>query len=71
MENRQQYPESDPRHHTIKIERMLSDTITHLREDEGKVQDPKARALFETSAEVLTGLRKAYTDFEQGQPAWR
>ncbi len=71
MENRQQYPESDPRHHTIKIRQMFNDTITHLREDEGKAQDPKAQALFETTAEVLTGLMKAYTDFEQQQPAWR
>jgi hypothetical protein len=74
METRQQYPESDPRHHTIKInkiKRMLNDTIEHRREDGEKVQDPKARALFETSAEVLTGLVKAYTDFEQGRPAWR
>jgi hypothetical protein len=67
----QQFPESDPRHHTGKIKQMLSDTITHLREDESKVSDPRARALFETSAEVLNGLVTAYNDFEQGKPAWR
>ncbi|PYY05213.1 MAG: hypothetical protein DMG69_27845 [Acidobacteria bacterium] len=34
----------------------------HTREDVGKINDPKAQALFETTAEVLTGLSKAYED---------
>lgn len=34
--------------------------------------DPKAEALFETSAEVLGGLIKAFTDFEQrDETAWK
>lgn len=37
----------------------LSDLTSHLREDERKVDDLRARALFEVMAEVLTGLRKA------------
>jgi hypothetical protein len=66
------YPESDPRRHTANIKRMLEDTARHAREDVKKVDDPKARALFETSAEVLDGLRKAYEDFEQkNEGAWR
>jgi hypothetical protein len=66
------YPENDPRHHTAKIKQMLEDTARHAREDVSKVDDPKARALFETSAEVLDGLRKAYNDFEQRkEDAWR
>jgi hypothetical protein len=66
------YPENDPRHHTAKIKQMLEDTARHAREDVSKVDDPKARALFETSAEVLDGLRKAYDDFEQRkEDAWR
>ncbi len=66
------YPESDPRHHTANIKRMLEDTARHAREDVKKIDDPRARALFETSAEVLDGLRKAYDDFEQGsEAAWR
>jgi hypothetical protein len=37
-----------------------------------KVSDPKAQALFETTAEVLKGLVKAYDDFEQKQEvAWK
>ncbi|HEX8944939.1 MAG TPA: hypothetical protein VF785_17515 [Gemmatimonadaceae bacterium] len=66
------YPESDARHHTANIKRMLEDTARHAREDVKKVDDPKARALFETSAEVLDGLRKAYDDFERKtEAAWR
>lgn len=67
----QQYPESDPRHHTAKVKQMLSGIITHLRADEGKVQDPKAQALFETTAEVLTGLETAFEHYEQQEPAWQ
>lgn len=66
------YPESDARHHTANIKRMLEDMARHAREDVKKVDDPKARALFETSAEVLDGLRKAYDHFEQkNEGAWR
>jgi len=71
-QQRQQYPESDPRHHTIKIRGMLNDVVQHVREDVGKVNDPRAQALFETTAEVLRGLMTAYEHFEQrGEQAWR
>jgi len=72
MTERKQYPESDPRHHTLKIRSMLNDVIEHTREDVGKVNDPKAQALFETTAEVLLGLVNAYEHFEQrSEQAWR
>jgi hypothetical protein len=46
--------------------------IEHLREDVGKVAEPKAQALFETSAEVLVGLVKAFDDYEKkSETAWR
>ena len=46
--------------------------IEHLREDVGKVTEPKAQALLETSAEVLTGLVKAFDDYEnKSEAAWR
>ena len=48
--------ENDPIYHTIKIKAQMSRLINHLRGDVGKVTEPKAQALFETSAEVLTGL---------------
>jgi hypothetical protein len=62
----------DPRHHTQKMQHWLQETIDHLREDVGKVDEPQLKAMFETSAEVLTGLRKAFSDYEQkNEAAWR
>ena len=66
-----QLDESDPRHHTQKLKQMLNETAEHARSDVSKVSDPKAQALFETTAEVLKGLVKAFEDFEQRrEPAW-
>jgi len=51
---------------------MLTGVIEHVRSDVDKVSEPKAQALFETTAEVLIGLRTAYDDYEQGtETAWR
>jgi hypothetical protein len=72
MADRFQFSESDPRHHTVKLKGMLTEAITYARENVRKVNDPKAQALFETTAEVLIGLRKAFEDFEQKtEEAWR
>jgi len=65
MTDRQQYAESDPRHHTAKIKQMLMDTANHTKEDISKINDPKAQALFEVTREVLNGLIKSFNDFEQ------
>jgi hypothetical protein len=63
---------NNPIHHTQKIKAQMRQLTNHLREDVGKVTEPKAQALFETSAEVLTGLVKAFDDFEKkGEAAWR
>ncbi len=62
----------DPRHHTQKMAKRLQDTIAHLREDVKKVDEPQLKAMFETSAEVLGGLVKAFKDYEQkNEAAWR
>jgi hypothetical protein len=60
------YPESDPRHHTVRVKKMLADLISHLRDDTAKFDEPKAQALFETSAEVLQGLHTAFDHYESG-----
>jgi hypothetical protein len=63
---------NNPIHHTRKIKARMRQLIEHLREDVGKVTEPKAQALFETSAEVLTGLVKAFDDYEKkNEAAWR
>ena len=51
---------------------MLTRIVEHARSDVSKISDPKAQALFETTAEVLLGLRKALEDFERGnEEAWK
>ncbi len=61
------FPVSDPRHYTQRVKKMLGDLIEHLREDTDKFDEPKAQALFETSAEVLQGLRTAFDHYESGK----
>lgn len=62
----------NPRHHTQNMQRRLQETIDHLRSDIDKVDEPQLRAMFETAAEVLTGLIKAFRDYEQkNEAAWR
>ncbi|MCT7377003.1 hypothetical protein [Chelativorans salis] len=64
--------EPDPRHHTRKMKARLEETIRHLREDIDKVEEPQLKAMFETSAEVLGGLTKAFDHYEQkSESAWR
>jgi hypothetical protein len=63
---------NNPIHHTQQIQARMGQLIQHLREDVGKITEPKAQALFETSAEVLTGLVKAFNDYEKkSEAAWR
>jgi hypothetical protein len=59
-------------YHTKKMKARLQETVTHLREDVQKVDEPQLKAMFETSAEVLNGLIKAFGDYEQkNEAAWR
>ena len=62
----------DPRHHTKKMRKALQEIKNHLREDINKVDEPQLKAMFETSAEVIGGLEKAFSDYEQkNEAAWR
>ena len=62
--------EGNPRHHAANIRRMLTEVIDHVREDVGKVAEPKMQVLLETTAEVLIGLRTAYDHYEsKAEPA--
>ena len=64
--------EHDPRYHTQKMKRQLQDMVMHMRNDIDKFDEPQLKAMFETSAEVLTGLAKAFTDYERkNEPAWQ
>lgn len=64
--------EHDPRYHTRKMKDRLQETMRQLREDIEKVDEPQLKAMFETSAEVLGGLTKAFEHYEQkSESAWR
>jgi hypothetical protein len=61
-----------PKHHTQNMKRRLQETVTHLRDDIRKVDEPQLKAMFEASAEVLIGLTKAFDDYEKkNESAWR
>jgi hypothetical protein len=62
----------NPRHHTQNMQRRLQEIIGHLRSEIDKVDEPQLKAMFETSAEVLSGLAKAFRDYEEkNESAWR
>ena len=64
--------DKNPLHHTQKMKKRIEETVTHLRQDIGKVDEPQLAAMFETAAEVLTGLVKAFDDYEKkNEAAWR
>ena len=64
--------DKNPRHHTQKMQKALQEIKDHLREDIEKVEEPQLKAMFETSAEVLGGLIKAFSDNEKkNESAWR
>jgi hypothetical protein len=68
----QEINSSNPVEHTSNIKKQFKELVGHLRNDIERVDDPQAKALFEVSAEVLTGLAKAFTDYEEKtEPAWR
>jgi len=54
------------------MKKRFQETITHLREDVRKVDEPQLKAMFETAAEVLGGLTKAFGDYEKkNEAAWK
>jgi hypothetical protein len=64
--------QQDPRYHTQRMQVRLQELSDHLREDIERLDEPQLRAMFETAAEVLTGLKKAFSDYEKkNEAAWR
>ena len=63
---------SNPLDHTSNIKKEFSTLVKHLRQDVSKINDPSAKALFEVSAEVIIGLKKAFEDYEKkNEEAWQ
>ena len=62
----------DPTQHAANIGNGLQELIEHLRQDIKRVDEPKAQALFETSAEVLKGLQQAFAHYEKkSEEVWQ
>jgi len=46
-------------------ERRLEDLRVHLRAEIARSREPRMQAMFETAAEVLSGLEKAFHDYQE------
>ncbi len=61
-----------PAEHAQHIAKILQQAQQECRADIGRIDDPKAQALFETVAEVVGGLLKALEHYQAGsEPAWQ
>jgi len=62
----------NPRAHSANLRKKFGILIDHLRGDIEKIDDPKAQALFETAAEVISGLDTAFEHYEEkSESAWK
>lgn len=62
----------DPWAHTANVRKEFRQLIDHLRGDVDKITEPKAQALFETTAEVISGLDAAFKHYEEkSEKAWK
>ena len=50
-----------------RLRNSMEDLANQLRSEINRVTDPRAQALFETSAEALRGLIKAFEDYDEGR----
>ncbi len=58
--------------HTDTIASKIASLRDELRTTIGNVDDPQAKAMLETGAEVLGGLRQAFVDYAEGsEKAWQ
>lgn len=65
-------PTPSPVEHAKNIEDILSSLKSLCRSEIEVFHDPKAKALLETSAEVLGGLEKAFHEFlSKNEDVWK
>lgn len=55
---------NDPKEQAQLIAQSIYEVKLFCHEESTRVRDPKAQALFETTAEVLEGLEKAFSDYQ-------
>lgn len=57
---------------TDAIAQRITDLQDHLRKTIPEVPEAQAKAMLETGAEVLGGLRQAFVDYHEGaEEAWQ
>jgi hypothetical protein len=57
----------DAKVHTANIRSEMQQLVDHLRRDIDIVDEPRAKAMFETTAEALLGLMKTFRDYDDGK----
>ncbi len=63
---------SNPTPHVRDAQDRIDELVRILRDGVMNDPDPRAQALFETSAEVLLGVRKALSHYaNEDEAAWR
>ena len=63
---------ADPAVHCEHLQQQMGELIEHMRLDINRVDEPQFKALLETSAEVLTGLRTSLQHYsEHREAAWQ
>ena len=55
--------------HVRNMQKVFKEQVDYLREDIKIIEEPKCKAMFETAAEVLLGLVKAFGDYERKEEA--
>jgi len=60
---------ADTRSYVERLKRGIEDVLQTSRQDVDQVDDVRAKAMFETIAEVLNGLKTACEHFEEGTEA--
>jgi hypothetical protein len=56
-----------PAVHSSVVRGELTELIDHLQADRRRVDDPHYRALLQVSAEMLTGVRNAFVNFDEAR----
>jgi len=63
---------TEPGPHVQRVREVLAELQEHLHKDGKKIEEARAAALFETAAEVVEGLRRAFDHYaEKSEPAWQ
>jgi hypothetical protein len=58
---------TDAKRHSSSMQHALTDLVKQARKDIDQVDDPQFKAILETTAEVLIGLRKTFEDYSEGR----